>query len=148
MRRIRQHHHIISYTILTVVFMFFLGFLENFLLYHPYRTIEVTPEAHGVPFEDIHFRAADGTKLHGWYVEPARPGGPVILWAHGNAGNLSHRTENIAFIRRELGAGIFLFDYRGYGLSEGRPTEEGLYDDARSAYAWLRERIPPERIFL
>lgn len=128
--------------------MGFFGFLENFLLYHPYRTIEVTPGAHGVPFEDVRFRAGDGTKLHGWYIAPARPDGPVLLWAHGNAGNLSHRAENIAFIHRELGAGVFLFDYRGYGLSEGRPAEEGLYDDARAAYAWLRERVPPERIFL
>ncbi len=160
--------------------MSLLSFLENFLLYHPFRTIEVTPASYGVPFEEVRFTAADGVKLHGWYVAPAppkgagpgetnkpggsgraggyenpdgsqgpdEPGGPVILWAHGNAGNLSHRAENIAFIRRELGAGVFLFDYRGYGLSEGSPDEEGLYADARAAYTWLRGRTSPEKIFL
>jgi fermentation-respiration switch protein FrsA (DUF1100 family) len=124
------------------------GFLENFLLYQPFRTIDLTPAAYKVPFEDVRFTAADGTKLHGWYVPPVEPGGPVILWAHGNAGNISHRTENIALIRTQLGVGVFLFDYRGYGLSAGNPGEEGLYADARAAYAWLGGRVPPERIFL
>ncbi len=128
--------------------MVFFRFLENALLYHPYRTIEETPASFGAPFEDVRFTAADGTKLHGWYTPPADPEGPVLLWAHGNAGNLSHRADNIAAIRRETGAGVFLFDYRGYGQSEGKPDEEGLYADGRAAYAWLRERVPPDRIFL
>ncbi len=127
--------------------MGFFGFLENFLLYHPFRAIDTTPGAYGVPFEDVRFRAEDGTKLHGWHVPPADPGGPILLWAHGNAGNLSHRAENIAFIRQRLGAGVFIFDYRGYGMSEGVPGEEGLYSDARGAYAWLRGRVPADRIF-
>lgn len=128
--------------------MGFFGFLENALLYHPFRDIEATPADYGTPFEDVHFTAADGTKLHGWYIPPANAGGPVLLWAHGNAGNLTHRAENIAAIRRETGAGVFLFDYRGYGRSEGKPAEEGLYMDARAAHAWLRSRVPPGRIFL
>jgi len=128
--------------------MSFTGFLENFFLYHPLRDIAVTPADYGVPFQDVHFQAADGVRLHGWYVEPADPGGPVLLWAHGNAGNLSHRARNIAMIHKELRAGVFLFDYRGFGRSEGKPGESGLYEDARGAYAWLRGRVPPERIFL
>lgn len=124
------------------------GLLENFLLYHPYREIEVTPKAYRIAYEDIHFEAADSVRLHGWYVAPKDPNGPVLLWAHGNAGNLSHRAENIALIQKELGAGVFIFDYRGYGKSEGRPGEDGLYADGRAAYAWLVERVPPERIFL
>ncbi len=126
----------------------FFGFIENFLLYHPIRPIGVTPADYGVPYEDVLFPAEDGTRLHAWYSPPPRPEGPVILWAHGNAGNLSHRADNIAAIRRELGAGVFIFDYRGYGRSEGRPGEEGLYADARGAYAWLRGRLPPRQIFL
>ncbi len=189
MNRFGRLRHIIFYIIFLVIFMSLLSFLENFLLYHPFRTIELTPASYGVPFEEVRFTTADGVKLHGWYVAPEPPtgagpgnsggsdkptgsgnpggpsvnnraggpddpsgsngaGGPVILWAHGNAGNLSHRAENIAFIRRELGAGVFLFDYRGYGLSEGSPDEEGLYADARAAYAWLRGRTSPGRIFL
>lgn len=131
-----------------VLLMSFTGFLENFLLYHPVREIGVTPADHGVPFRDVRFEAGDGVRLHGWYVEPPAPAGPVLLWAHGNAGNLSHRARNIAMIHRELGAGVFLFDYRGFGRSKGEPGESGLYEDARGAYAWLRARVPPERIFL
>ena len=124
------------------------GLLENFLLYHPYREIEVTPGNYGVAYENVSFNAADGVRLHGWYVAPKEPDGPVLLWAHGNAGNLSHRAENIALIQKELGAGVFIFDYRGFGKSEGRPGEEGLYADGRAAYAWLIERVPPGRVFL
>lgn len=148
LHRFGRFRRIIFYIISAVILMGFFGFLENFLLYHPFRTIELTPDAYGVPFEEVRFTAADGVNLHGWYVAPSGPGGPVILWAHGNAGNISHRAENIAFIRQRLGAGVFLFDYRGYGLSGGSPGEEGLYADARAAYAWLRKKIPPERIFL
>ena len=124
------------------------GLLENFLLYHPYREIEVTPGNYGVAYENVSFSAEDDVRLHGWYVAPKDPDGPVLLWAHGNAGNLSHRAENIALIQKELGAGVFIFDYRGYGKSEGKPGEEGLYADGRAAYAWLAERVPTERIFL
>ncbi len=128
--------------------MSILGLLENFLLYHPYREIEVTPRNYGISYENVSFRAADGVRLHGWYVASKDPDGPVLFWAHGNAGNLSHRAENIALIQKELGAGVFIFDYRGYGKSEGRPGEEGLYADARAAYKWLIDRISPERVFL
>lgn len=124
------------------------SFLENALLYHPHRELDLTPESYGVPYENVHFRAADGARLHGWRVAPKDAGGPVLLWAHGNAGNLSHRAENIALIQRELGAGVFAFDYRGYGKSEGRPSEEGLYADGRAAHDWLLARAPRERVFL
>lgn len=126
----------------------FLGFIENFFLYHPRQSLDYSPALYKIPFEEVRFRAADGTKLHGWYIPPAEPEGPVLLWAHGNAGNISHRAENAAMIRSETGAGMFLFDYRGYGKSAGRPNEEGLYADGRAAYAWLKERVPPGRIFL
>jgi len=139
---------IMIYIFPAVLLVGFFGFLENLLLYHPFRTIEATPANYGAPFEDVLFTASDGTRLHGWYTPPAGDDGPVLLWAHGNAGNLSHRAENVAAIRREIGAGVFLFDYRGYGRSQGNPGEEGLYLDGRAAYAWLRERVPPGRIFL
>jgi len=138
----------IYYILPVATLMGLFGFLENFLLYHPNRTIEVTPASFRIVFEDVRFSAKDGTKLHGWYIPPAETDGPVLLWAHGNAGNISHRVENIALIRRQLGAGVFLFDYRGYGLSGGSPIEDGLYADARAAYIWLANRIPPKQIFL
>jgi fermentation-respiration switch protein FrsA (DUF1100 family) len=148
LRRSAIYRRIVLYGVLAILFMGLFSFLENALLYHPYRDIDTTPATYGASFEDVYFTARDGTKLHGWYTPPAETGGPVILWAHGNAGNISHRSENIAAIRGQTGAGVFLFDYRGYGRSEGKPGEKGLYMDARAAYSWLRERVPPERIFL
>ncbi len=122
--------------------------LENVLLYHPHREVALTPAAYGIAYENVEFEAEDGVRLHGWYIAPNDPRGQVLLWAHGNAGNVSHRTENIALIKDRLGAGVFIFDYRGYGKSAGRPSEEGLYADGRAAHAWLLKRIPPERVFL
>lgn len=101
----------------------------------------------GLPLEDLHFAAADGTRLHGWMI-PATPEAPVLLWCHGNAGNIIDRLDVLKpFAQR--GISSLIFDYRGYGQSEGRPTERGLYQDALAAYALLRSRgIPPERIVL
>ncbi len=137
-----------SFPVVLVTILSYTGHLENHYLYHPVREITVTPADYGTPFEDVSFQAADGVRLHGWYVRPPAPDRPVLLWAHGNSGNLSHRVGHIAAIHRELRAGVFLFDYRGFGRSEGKPWESGLYDDARAAYAWLAKRVPPERIFV
>lgn len=96
----------------------------------------------GRPFEDITFSASDGTRLNGWFF-PAKPVSArahlVLLLLHGNAGNISTR---LGFCRAwlELGLNVFLFDYRGYGRSEGRPSEEGTYRDGQAAVQWLRER--------
>ena len=102
----------------------------------------------GLPLEEVWFRAADGPRLFGWYVQ-ASPGAPVLLWCHGNAGNLIHRLDNMAALYRS-GLSIFIFDYRGYGRSEGKPSEEGLYRDALAAYTYLTEarRIPPQQVVM
>lgn len=102
----------------------------------------------GFTVEDVDFESADGTKLHGWYV--ARPGARgTLLWCHGNAGNLSHRAENIARLR-VLPLNVFIFDYRGYGKSEGKPGETGVYQDALAAYDTLvREKgVSPDTLIL
>lgn len=119
--------------------------LEHAFLYFPTREIEATPAAAGLPYEEVFFAAADGVRLHGWYV-PGEPGRPAVLFCHGNAGNISHRVENLRLFRERLGVSVFIFDYRGYGRSEGKATEEGTYADARGALAWLRGRgWTPER---
>ena len=102
-----------------------------------------------MPLEDVWFTAADGTKLFGWYVENRDTSG-VILWCHGNAGNIINRLENLRELYR-IGLSVFIFDYRGYGRSQSlRPSEEGLYQDALGAYDYLtRTRmIRPERIVI
>jgi len=104
-------------------------------VYLPSREILTTPGQHGISYEEIFFRAADGVRLHGWYV-PCEESRRVLLFFHGNRGNISDRMETIAMCR-QLGLAILLFDYRGYGRSEGTPSESGTYQDALAAWTWL-----------
>jgi hypothetical protein len=92
----------------------------------------------GLAYEEVRFAAADGTALHGWFL-PGDAGRPLVVFCHGNAGNISHRLESLDLLHG-LGLSVFIFDYRGYGQSAGTPSEEGTYADARGALAWLRQR--------
>ena len=96
------------------------------------------PEEWGMPFDSVYFDTVDGLRLHGWFVPGA--GRITILWCHGNAGNIGDRLHNMKLLHDRLGVNIFIFDYRGYGRSQGRPTEEGTYRDARAALAYLHSR--------
>jgi len=91
------------------------------------------------PVEEVDFVSDDETALHGWHAHHDNPRA-VILYCHGNAGNLTHRAPLLRILNQYVGASVFVFDYRGYGKSEGRPSEGGLYADARAARAWLAER--------
>jgi len=88
--------------------------------------------------EDAYFTATDGTELHGWYWEHREPKA-VVLFAHGNAGNITHRAQVLHRLHA-IGASVLLFDYRGYGKSKGSPSEAGLLMDGRAARKWLADR--------
>ncbi len=105
--------------------------LDRMLIYFPETGLTTTPADVGLAYEDVFLSASDGTRIHGWHV----PGecDATALWFHGNAGSIGHRVENILMMRERLGVGVFIIDYRGYGLSEGRPSEKGLYMDAEAA---------------
>jgi fermentation-respiration switch protein FrsA (DUF1100 family) len=122
------------------------GVIERYFIYFPERNLVADPDQVGLSFEEVYFVASDGVRLHGWFV----PGRQDLtwLWFHGNAGNISHRLENLKLLHDELGLSVFLFDYRGYGRSQGKPSEEGTYRDAEAALAYLRSRrdVDPERI--
>ena len=107
--------------------------LDRLFVFFPSRELLGDPGDLGLEFEDIYFDASDGVRLHGWFI-PGR-NDTVMLWLHGNAGNISHRASNILMLHRLFGIGIFIFDYRGYGRSGGTPSEEGLYRDADAAIA-------------
>ena len=94
---------------------------------------------HGLDYEDAFFQAQDRTHLHGWFL-PHAQSQAVILFAHGNAGNLSHRRAMLEELRDRHQVSIMIFDYRGYGRSEGKPDEAGLLQDARAARQWLSKR--------
>ncbi len=90
-------------------------------------------------FEDVHFVAKDGVKLHGWYSEHQSPRALIVM-NHGNAGNVAGRRYLLPYFRDELGCSVLLYDYRGYGKSEGNSTEEGVLLDGRAARDWLADR--------
>jgi fermentation-respiration switch protein FrsA (DUF1100 family) len=112
---------------------------EKGIVFFPERYIEATPKDYGLPeYEDVFFPAEDGTRLHGWYVH-----GPddraVLLWFHGNAGNISHRLDNLKRLHDALQIPIFIFDYREYGLSEGEISKAGTFSDAYGALRYLND---------
>lgn len=102
----------------------------------PGRTLTMTPTDAGMEYEDIAIETADGITLHGWFI--AGQSSRVLLFFHGNAGNISHRIDSIQQFR-DLGLSVFIIDYRGYGQSGGRTTEKGIYRDADAAWRYLTE---------
>lgn len=131
-------------------FAFLLVVGENYIVYHPvkYPAGFWNPESYGLKVEDVYFNAADGVKLHAWFVAAEKPLA-TLLWHHGNAGNLTHRLDNILQLR-PLRLNIFIFDYRGYGRSEGKPDQQGIFKDSQAAYDFLtlKKNIAPETLFL
>lgn len=130
------------------IFPFLLGCpLEERFIFYPVSTIERTPRDIGLAYEDLYFSTRDGLRLNGWFV-PYPEASVTLLWFHGNAGNISHRLENIRLLHTRLKIHIFIFDYRGYGRSEGQVSEEGSYLDAEAALQYLRSRkdVDPQKI--
>jgi fermentation-respiration switch protein FrsA (DUF1100 family) len=123
--------------------------LERSMVFHPARYPAGDWKPRGLAFEDSWFHSADGTKLHGWYVPHANPRA-AVLYCHGNAGNLTDWAEVVRKLNDQACVSVLIFDYRGYGRSEGKPTEKGILEDARAARAWLarRERIPETEVVL
>lgn len=111
---------------------------ERRQLFQPRRAMEITPDQAGIDYEPVDFVAADGVRLHGWWM-PVENARGTILYCHGNAGNIGTRMDVYEGLRA-LGVNVFAFDYRGYGKSRGKASEDGLYEDARAAYEVVRER--------
>lgn len=122
--------------LLLVAFVYLTQASMLYLPNMPGRALDATPDAIGLPFEDVTLETSDRVKVHGWFV----PGGlgRVLLYFHGNAGNISHRLYSIREWH-ELGLSVFIIDYRGYGQSTGHPSEQGTYRDARAAWDYLVE---------
>lgn len=125
-----------------------LRWFEKVNLYIPNRTLTAHPGSFGLKYDEFKVPTEDGALVHGWFVEN-KPESPVILVSHGNAGNISHRLDKLQIFRR-AGASVLLYDYRGYGESQGSPSEQGTYLDAEAAYRWLTQikGVPTRRIVL
>ncbi|GMQ90235.1 MAG: alpha/beta hydrolase [Gammaproteobacteria bacterium] len=117
-------------------------------IYYPERELVATPAQVGLEYEVVSFETSDGITLSGWFV-PAADARGVLLFLHGNAGNISHRMLSLEIFNR-LGLSTFIFDYRGFGESQGRPDEIGTYRDAEAAWRYLTEqrKLDPARIVI
>lgn len=143
-------------SLLTILALAYAGFaallflFQDKVAYYPQigRESHSTPREHGMDYEALTLDTADGERLDAWFV-PAPQAHGVVLFLHGNAGNMAQRMDSIAMFHR-LGYGVLIFDYRGYGRSSGKPSEAGLYLDAESAWAHLTRRrgIAPDRVVL
>ena len=119
------------------------GLLDRYFIFFPERELLATPGDYGLAYEDLWIDTRDGVRLHGWLVRPSVPTGGsirVVLWLHGNSGNIGHRAAAVAAMARGIGATVMIVDYRGYGRSGGSPAEEGLYRDAEAAFDHLASR--------
>jgi len=123
-------------------------FLQDRLLYFPFKEIDANPAAIQLPFEDVRLATSDSTTISAWWI-PAHNERAVLLFCHGNAGNISHRLDSLQIFNR-LGLSVLIFDYRGYGASTGLPSENGTYLDAEAAWRYLVEvqKKQPEEIIL
>ena len=124
-------------------------FREKGTVFFPDPTLIGTPADLGLAYEEVFFATDDGIRLHGWYV-PFQKSPITLLWFHGNAGNISHRLENIALLHEHARVNIFIFDYREYGKSEGEISKAGTFRDAFAAFGYLcsRSDVDPSRVVL
>ena len=134
----------ISYSILAWT----LFFRQPSFLYRPVREVQYDPGDIDLTFEKVRLKTADGVKLAGWYI-PAENARYTILMCHANGGNMSYYLDTIN-IFNEMGLNCLIFDYRGYGQSQGKPTEKGTYLDAEAGWDWLvkKRNIAAESIII
>ncbi len=131
---------------LVVVFAFY--FLQKGFIHYPSARIDTTPDKHGFEYENINLNTDDSARLHGWFLPHPNPRF-TLLFYHGNAGNISHRIDSFR-IFHDLGLSVFIYDYRSYGLSTGKLTENAMYQDAELAWKYLTDTrgIPPKQIIV
>jgi fermentation-respiration switch protein FrsA (DUF1100 family) len=121
---------------------------QDSMLYFPEKEIWQTPKDISLEYEEIFFTTKDEIIISGWYI-PAENEKGVLIFCHGNAGNISHRLDSIKNFNK-LGLSVLIFDYRGYGKSDGKPSERGTYLDAAAAWEYLInvKHKSPENIIL
>lgn len=117
------------------------------VVFQPERGHRTNPAAHGIDYRDVRFEASDGVRLHAWYFPASSQARGTVVFAHGNAGNISSHAAGVIWLR-ERGYNVFAFDYRGYGLSEGTPTMVGVHRDMVAALrtADRTDELPRERL--
>ncbi|VGO20292.1 alpha/beta hydrolase [Pontiella sulfatireligans] len=112
--------------------------LDRFF-YHPDSTVYTTPAQDGLAYEDIQFSSADGTKLSGWFIPAKGKARGTVVHFHGNAQNMSAHYSFVSWLPAN-GFNLFVFDYRGYGKSDGKPSRQGVYEDSVAALEYIKSR--------
>jgi fermentation-respiration switch protein FrsA (DUF1100 family) len=140
---------VITYSIVILILLLFSRWRIGQMFYYPDRTSYGTPADDGLEYEEVVFPSQDGTKLSGWFIPAIGPAQGTILHLHGNAENMTSHFSFVSWLPA-AGFNLFVFDYRGYGKSDGRPDRRGLYEDSRAALAYLRSRrdLDPDRLLL
>jgi len=135
--------------ILLVLFMVIAKLFENKLVYPGDPASVSWSESLDRSVRNVEFTSSEETKIHGWFL-PCDGGTGAILVSHGNGGNLSHRDSLIHQLRNAFNRSVLIYDYPGYGKSEGKPSEAGCYSAGTAALEWLEqtEKIPPNRVIL
>jgi len=146
-RRVRRLLLICLWIYLAVLLLLYL--LENKLIFPAPRFPSGDWEPTWLKYEDVHFVADDGTKLHGWYLDHPAPQA-YLLYCHGNGEHVAYVAPLAEQLRSSLDVAVFVFDYRGYGRSEGAANEAGVLADGQAAHAWLTARagVDPRQILL
>lgn len=145
---LKWYYIILLLFIIIIALYIFYSEIENYFIFYPQKSFDYMPDEYHLNYRDVYFITNDNIQLHGWFF-PKENEKPVLIFCHGNAGNISHRIDNIKLLV-ERGFQVFIFDYRGYGKSSGSPSEEGIYRDGRAAYDYLVniEKVSPEKIIL
>ena len=120
----------------------------NQLFYFPTRDEPATPEDWGFKYENLRFKSADGTPLHGWFIAPkSKQAKGTIVFSHGNAGSLGHHLGFVMWLA-EAGYNVMMYDYRGFGKSGGTVDRRGMIDDVKAAFSHVmaRKDIDPKRV--
>jgi hypothetical protein len=141
--------YFLFFVILFFLWLFaYAKYLEKKTVFFPEKEILINPQEAGLSYEDVFIETSDNIKLNGWYI-PYEGAAKTLLFFHGNAGNISYRLDK-AMVIRSTKVNVFAIDYRGFGQSQGRATEKGLYLDAQAAYNYLRiqRKIKEEDIII
>lgn len=140
---------IIIYILTAIILLVgYIKYIESRSVFFPTQEIQFSPQVTNLSFEDIYIETEDKLKINGWFIPHSNAGYTLLLF-HGNGGNIQDRLDKIYLLHR-MGLNIFIIDYRGYGRSQGRPNEAGIYLDAWAAYNYLidKRNISPKQIIL
>jgi len=129
---------VIAIFIIFLCFMAYVRYLESITVFHPSHELSATPRQRGLDFENVYLRTKDHCLINGWLMKHPRAAS-TMLYFHGNAGNMADRLDKVLDFYN-LGLNVFIIDYRGYGKSQGKPSEHGIYEDAVVAYDYLAVR--------